>query len=572
MSDDNILEDPFQVDGRYNQDADRNGDRIPDRMQQGYDSGTGDPLKSDYPEPVRLGIDHVENGPDERGHREKLALFGATFDNARGNGRDPEARGAADGAIAGASAVEKSVDSKPKAKGPPNFHEREAAKKLWERRKDMPKKEKGVLANLRQIQSGSNDGKTGIEVLQSLGHGFGAGLMIGARQAERKAEIKIYKENEEFHLENARSKDRDTLQEANEAAREKLDSIIAGGSTPPGTEGGDPGTPPPGTPAPGGAKPEATTPGPETPTAGRDGAERGPDAPEAGPVPKGPEGDGPQGPGPAGTTVAAAMEPDRTKETPETGAVSGETPAIGREIHATSPSFEPQAKAPTERTPERTAATTAAEPQPSKQAGVAKPVVAKLQGTTPAPQKAVAPTYTGRTVDPATANGNLAAGAALATVAPMAAPVLTAGVTHRAQKEVGTEHAGPQRSTGTKGPAQAGRGVGVDPKVNVTFGRTAKPGERTLAPAPNDAPRKQSMMGDGQAGHRQGGLHQLATSLTPSLEPAGVKGLSKGPTEIGTRRPGAGIGMVTATRIIAQRSGADQSILENMRDKKTITR
>ncbi|RYY09799.1 MAG: hypothetical protein EON55_17645, partial [Alphaproteobacteria bacterium] len=59
--DDNTLNEPFQVDGRYIQDADRNGDRIPDRMQQGYDSATGDPLRSDYPSTVRLNLSHVEN-------------------------------------------------------------------------------------------------------------------------------------------------------------------------------------------------------------------------------------------------------------------------------------------------------------------------------------------------------------------------------------------------------------------------------------------------------------------------------------------------------------------------------
>lgn len=601
--DDNILNEPFQVDGRYNQDIDRNGDRIPDRMQQGYDSATGEPLSSDYPSPVRLGLNHVENTPDERSHRETLAIIGSTYDNARGMSRDQDARSAADEAVAGSSAVEKETGSKPKR--PPNFHERETARKLWERRKDMPKKEAGLLKNLRHIQSGDKDGKTGMEVLQSLGHGIGAGLMIGWKQAERLAEINLYKENEEFHLQLARGKDAKAAAEANDAAKDVLDASSGGTPPPDGRGPGGPGEGPEG-PATGG-EPENPDRGPQGPTAGTPG----PEEVSAGPTEVTPEARRNEaGREPSETrsteTVAAAGDSRRQDATVQETALKT-TPIEDREQDArtierlpeqridagaaaavasegrhganrqpkdmeiqTAPKFEPQ---PAERTTgaNKTGPLAAAAGKgavvddggvkPIQQQQARTGLAGKPKESAPTPQPA------GRTVDPSTANSNLAAGMAVSTVAPMAAPVLTAAATHRSQKEAGADH-GPQArpaTIGTKGPD---RPVSAKPQVSVTYGKAGAPGERRLAAAPAPGPRQQVAQGPDQGNHRRGGMHQLASTLERVDRPT----LSKGPSSIGIRRPGAGIGMVVATRIIQQRTGPDQSVLENMRDNKSVTR
>ncbi len=616
--DDNILSEPFQVDGRYNQDIDRNGDRVPDRMQQGYDSATGEPLASDYPPPTRLGLNHIDNTPDERSHRETLAIIGSTYDNARGMSRDHDARAAADEAVAGSSAVEKEAGSKPKR--PPNFHERETARKLWERRKDMPKKEAGLLKNLRHIQSGDKDGKTGIEVLQSLGHGIGAGLMIGWRQAERQAEINLYKENEEFHLELARTKDADAAKEANDAAKQILgvseghatsgDDRGPGGSG--GTDGG-PDTPPSGN---GPENPDRGPQGPIVETAERNTDQSGPSAtppqaqnrdvgrdpseartssrdatvraeggpPEASTLRSGQDGVERD---PASRTVAS-LEDDRASEpapvqSVREGASSsvGETTDTARDHRSApeqartpeavaTPRFEPQ---PTERgaQPDRTGplAAAAGKGRVVDDGGV-KPIQQQQARTGLLGKEKTAPPAVpsqGRSVDPSTANANMAAGMAVSTVAPMAAPVLTAGATHSSQKEIGADHStqAGAPSTGAKGP---NRSVAANPQVSVTYGKAGSPGERRLAPAPAIGPRQPVAQGPDQGEHRRGGMHQLASTLASVERPT----LSKGPSTLGTRRPGAGIGMVVAARIIQQRSGPDQSVLENMRDNKSVTR
>ena len=589
--DDNTPNEPFQVDGRYIQDADRNGDRIPDRMQQGYDSATGDPLHSDYPSTVRLNLSHVENAPDDRPHRETLAIFGSTFDNAKGMSRDQDARNAADQAIAGSSAVEKETASKPKPG--PNFHEREAARKLWERRKDMPKKEAGLLKNLRHIQSGSNDGKTGIEVLQSLGHGVGAGLMIGWRQAERKAEINLYKENEEFHLELARGKDAEAAKEANNAAKDVLEA--SGGGTPPTGGEPDPSTPGPDAPVTGGKGPQDPGQGPVSPVQGNDGPDAGPSGPagtaEAATA-MNTEGRDPAArvsddvaPGDArdvaaSTDVASARleekAPDTTPldiaaERPREPVMSvREQDREGVQVAPAidpvqSPSFEPQVREPRAREADPAQSRS---PTVNANDGGVKPIqdghakAEQARKATPAATPA-----NGRAVDPSTANGNLAAGMAISTVAPMAAPVLTAGATHQSQKEAGADHGAPSRTspTGSRGPAaQPQRNA----NVSVTYGKAGTAGERRLAPAPAAGPRREVPQGPEHGDHRRGGIHQLAASLERIDKPT----LSKGPTALGTRRPGVGIGMVVAARIIAQRTGPDQSVLENMRDKKSVTR
>lgn len=528
MSDDNILEEPFQVDGRYNQDIDRNGDRVPDRMQQGFDSGTGDPL--DLPAPVRFGLDHVDNTPDERSHREKLVLLGATFDNSEGLTRDPEARSSADSAVAGASAVERSIDSKPSSG--PNFHERAAARALWERRKDMPKKEPGLLKNLRQIQTGSNDGKTGIEVLQSLGHGVSAGLMIGARQAARKEEIRIYRENEEFHLRLAREKDRST-EEANKQAAELLNAVNEqGGNTPPA--GG-------------------------TPT---------PDAPEPGPA--GP-GDGSRN---SNETVVEAKEAERAAPVPandqDTSAPLKEAAALDQSSGPSpAPSFAPQQVVTSREDGGRDPAAASGTDQAKSNASEPRMAESKAPSSK-SPESATGPSA-GRDrggVDPVRANGTLAAGMALSTVAPVVAPVITAGVTHHAQKEAGQDHGAATRTgTGAKGPGVR------DPQmrqstVTVETGRNHAPGERTLAPAPAAGPRKGNVVDLEQARHRKGTLHEQASALARPERPA----MSKGPKEVGPRRPAQGVGMVMAKRIMESRGGIDLAVLDNVRDKRSATR
>lgn len=497
MSDDNKLDEAFQVDGRYNQDIDRNGDKVPDRMQQGYDPNTGDPLTDQIPAPVRFGLEHTDNTPDERGHREKLAMLGATYDNAMGLGRDPGTRDAVSEAIAGASKVEKETDKK--VQTAPNFHERATARALWERRRNMPKKEPGLLKNLRMIQQGANEPKTGLEIFQSLGYGLSAGVMIGARKAVRNAEIRAYKENEEFHLNLARDKDRDAAL-ANLAAGELRDAaspVIGSNAAGPG-EGG--------------------------PTGGN--------TPPAGSAPGGPTPDGPKGP----ASDASPAEDNSVSD-----------------MKAKGPSFEPQTLGPAE--PEK-----GSEPS-DKAKGKKVEGIADTQS-----KKTDLEVKPAGSTNPYRANENLAAGAALSTVAPMAAPIVTAGATHRAQKEAGAAHeAMPRSSTGAKGPSARQTSPA---SVSVSY----KPAEnnrptRSLAVA-NDGPRRENVVDINDPTHRKGGMHALASGLSLPIE----KTLSKGPAQSAQRRPGAGIGTVMASRILSERKGIDVSTLDKMRDSKGATR
>lgn len=524
MSDDSDLVEPFNHAG-YRENIDRNGDGIPDRMQQGYDPSTGDPLEIHLPAPQRFDLEHVENVPVSRGAREALMSLGASYDNAEGNSRNAELRASTAEAVRTQGATEQQVETS----ASPNFHERASARALWERRKHMPQKESGVLKNLRQIQSAPNEPKTGMEVLQALGHGIAGGIMIGARQAIRNREIRLWKENEEFLLEVARNKDRDALL-SNNSAKDLRDATQGGpgdsGATPPatpGTNGPDQG------PGGDGAAPETNSP------------DRGPDG----------GGSGQNGIEPAPAATAGEANPELAAVQTVGPVTIGdiEPPAAANDhvlvTDANSPKFAPQAGR------EREAGTSVSDDvQPG-----AGPATEGKPEQKAAPLPAAGVDGAG-VVSPARANGNLAAGAAVAAVAPIAAPVVTAAATHQAQREAGASFP----SSG-KGPSQTAPAPAV-PEISVA----ASPSPRKLGTAPAG---RMSIPAKVQApAQREGTLLALAASIQ------NTKGrvVSKGPAAPGIGRQAAGLGMDLAMKIIADREAPSVSVKQFGRDSSSMGR
>jgi hypothetical protein len=540
MSDDPDTVEPFNHAG-YREDIDRNGDGIPDRRQQGYDPSTGDPLDIHLPGPQRFDLQHIENVPVSRTAREALMSIGASYDNAEGNSRNPEFRQENEAAVKTQAATEQAADGTAN----PNFHERASARALWERRKHMPQKESGLLKNFRQIQSAPNEPKTGLEVFQSLGHGLAAGVMIGAKQAIRNREIRLWKENEEFLLEVARNKDRDAMI-ANDTAKDLRD-ITQGGHGGPGDAG--PANGPAGDSTPGNSGPGAN--GPD---------DRGPGDGSTPPPSTGPGGGSP---GSAEPEVQQAAGSDRTA--PEAGAVQTVGPVTmgdiepspaandqGNGIDAAGPKFSPQAG----RERENTEAPVQDQAKGTEGAAITPPAQPVKPEQLPAIEKPAA-------VAPARANANVAAGAAVAVVAPVAAPIVTAAATHQSQREVGSDFQSSAKGPAAPVPAPAQANVAKSPQI---ASATAIQGQRRLGMMPEGSMRIPATAKAPAQG--QGTLLALAASIKDAKGPV----LSKGASSPGIGRQVAGLGMEIAMKVLNERQMPNAPVQQIGRDTSGIGR
>jgi hypothetical protein len=496
----------------YRGEEDRNGDGIPDREQQGYDPSTGRRLDENPNLSTEYNLDFAQNGPFKRETRESTAHLTSTWDTSRENSRDHDARATATDAVDKQSAVERAIESKPQTDGP-GFAEKEMARNLWQDRARRPKKNASLLKKLGSVKTGHHEPKTGTEFAQSFLHGLGAGLMLGVeKQKEKKAQL-AYDTTEEWMLDQARAKDQDAANEKSKAALDdaaRIRDAVLAGATPPAADA-----------APGGDTPGGGTPGGDGPTGGPDGGPGGP-------------GGGPGGPGSDETT--RTMEP-------------AQAPTPANDVGP-------------ERTPER-------EPLPAVAASGKEQVLAEKAVETQKSETKQPDAGQGReapvssSVDPARANGNIAAGAILSTAIPVAGPLVTAGAARHAQKEAGAEH---QVQTRAKGPNPPARDGVSPPQREPGAPGPRATATRTLAPAPT-GPRRAEVVSIDDARHRKGGLHAQAAALQLPKQ----KSHSKGPSVSIARRPAAGIGTQMAKAILAARP-ADDRMMDIARDKRAASR
>lgn len=513
----------------YIQDVDRDGNGIPDREQQGHDPRTGARLDEMPNLTTPYNLDFAQNGPFERGTRESTAHLTSTWDTSRENSRNPEARAVASEAVANQSAVERAIESKPQTEGP-GFAEKEMARNLWQDRARRPKRNATLLKKLGSVKTGHHEPKTGTEFAQSFLHGLGAGLLLGIEQQKEKAAQRAYDTTEEWMLDQARAKDQDAANEKSKAALEDSarirDAVLAGASTPGAGE------------TPGGGTPGGDAPGGGTPDGG------------------GPTG-GPGGPGGPGTdestrTIEPAQAPLPANDVgPEIAPQAEPLPAVAAKVDdrtGVERTFEPQhadgrqpeVKEPAARQPEM------------KEAAAKQPEAGQTQERP-----------TSSSVDPARANGNIAAGAMLSTAIPVAGPIVTAGAARHAQKEAGAEH---QVHSRAKGPAPQAKDGPAHPHREPGAPTPRATATRTLAAAPT-GPRRAEVVNIDEARHRKGGLHAQAAGL--QLPPKQAH--AKGPSITTARRPAAGIGSQMARAIIEARS-TDDRMLDIARDKRAASR